>query len=308
MRFFFCLILFSCVFVAYSSTAAANKNYILCTSRCSPITLSFSQASLLPVECREHTDENPIQDYALACSVEYRVDYTAQQVYLNFRFLNDTEAAEDQQPNEFLSQTIEIDLSGQVTQADMTTRRYGCNSKNDCARDFYLNTIEHLVKNGQAVVDDVKRKLYNQSLLMDERSRRRCTDSSKTGNKTSTLCRTGLCYASFTQNESNSSQQNKVQMCHYHQRPTLTSKIEHELNKGAYHHRESLEYHCNKNVCNRNDMVEIVRGLLTEYTHWNLKAHAMNDMQTKNFKSPSNKETMASSCLVIFLVMTQILI
>ena len=308
MRFFFCLILFSCVFVEYSSTAA-SKNYILCTSRCSPITVSFSQASLLPVECREHTDENPIQDYALACSVEYRVDYTAQQVYLNFRSMNDTEAtAEEQQPSEFLSQTIDIGLSRQVNQADVTTRRYGCNSKNDCARDFYLNTIEHLVRNGQAVVDDIKRKLYNESLLMDERSRRRCTDSSKTGNKTSTLCRTGLCYASLTQNEANNNLQNKVQKCQYYERPTLVSKIEHELNKGAYNYRESLEYRCNKNVCNRNDMIEIIRSILTEYTHWNLKEHAMNEVQTKNIKSLSMKEAVASSCLVIFLVMTQILI
>jgi hypothetical protein len=303
MRFVSCLISFAFIWLEFSLTSGNNQ--ILCTSRCSPIILSFSQALTLPDDCQEDNDVTEIFDQASVCAVDYRINYAAQQIHLHFHVVNDTDKFDVHTFNQHLHQTVSLGLVNQYNHTDETSRKFLCNTRNDCAREFYMNTIERLIYDGRMKLDQIKSKLHNISLLMDESSRRRCTDSDKTGNKTTVLCRTGLCYARSFHDDANDEHDNKKQKCHLGDRPTLLSDIEYHLASSKLNRKELLEFRCNKNVCNRNDMIDIIQGIINEYTHWNATEHDLDDIETKQMSSLSTRSYLSMSMFAVFLLLIQ---
>jgi hypothetical protein len=307
MRFFFCLILLSCIFLAYSSTIN-DTDLILCTtSRCSQIIISFSQPLSFPPDCQENNNANNIHDYVLACSIEYRIDYDREQITIDFQAVNDTHSLQDKKPAEFLNQTITLGFNQEVSQASTTIRNYSCNTNDDCARKFYLNTIKELITNGQAGLKEIKKKLYERSLIIGPDARRRCTDSNKTGNKTSVLCQYGYCFAArYIHNEFNKQQENKTQKCDTQElRPYLISNIVHHNSESTESQRVSLEFRGNKNACNRNDRIDIINDILNRYTGW--KSIKQENLMIHEKKiNLSIKQTIASYVLVLFSLLIQL--
>lgn len=305
MRVAFSLLIFCFVCVEYSFSTENQNNYILCSSRCSPFTVSFADALTLPSDCQEtESDNSGVSDGALICYVQYTVNYQTQQIQIEFQALNDTDKFQVHPLNHFFLQKLSISLTHQ---ADETTREYFCNTKNDCARDFYLQTIDHLIHAGQQKIELIKTKLYNATLLMDSRSRRRCIDSVKVGNKSSVLCRTGLCYALYRQPESSEKNESKVQNCHHNDRPVLLSELEYHVSAENSHAKELLEYRCNKNICNRNDMIHIIKGIVHEYTHWKLTSDDLNRAQTKQASSSTRPSYLSGAFLVQIYIFIQLL-
>ena len=142
---------------------------------------------------------------------------------------------------------------------------------------------------------------------MDQRSRRQCTDSDRTGNKTSVRCHTGLCYARYNQSESSDENVSKVQKCQTGHSPVLLSELEFYVSPESSHEKELLEYRCNKNVCNRNGMIEIIKGLVHEYTHWNLTKVDLNQAQTKQASSSTRLSNLSAAFLVLIYIFVQLL-
>ena len=305
MRVAFSLIIFCFVCVEYSFSTENQNNYILCSSRCSSLTVSFADPLTLPSDCQETEGDNTgVSDGASICYVRYNVNYQTQQIQIEFQALNDTDKFQVQPLTHFFLQKLSISLTHP---ADETTREYFCNTKNDCARDFYLTTIEHLIRDGQQKIDLIKTKLYNSTLLMDDRSRRRCIDSTKVGNKISTLCRVGLCYAHYRPPESSEKNESKVQSCLHNAQPTLLSELEYHVSPEGSHAKELLEYHCNKNICNRNDMIQIIKGIVHEYTHWKLTQDDLNRAQTKQASSSTRPSYLSGAFLVQIYILIQLL-
>lgn len=270
MRFTF-LVLIS---LLNSSLIIAN-NYRLCTLECSGIDLAFADALTLPAECQEN-ENNPEENSevsAAVCLVEYQINYRYERIRISFGRSNDTDKYHSHGNHQQLEQTISFSLQPEFEDHDSTTRRYSCNNKNDCAKDFYLNTIGPLLADGKNKITLIKNKLYNRSLLMGSQSKRRCIDSDKTGAKPSVLCRTGLCQALFVRHHHRHEHQhhqneNKTQKCDEYGSAYLRSENEYHLTDATAHiQKEFLEYRCNKNICNRNDMIEITHGLLSEFSH-----------------------------------------
>jgi hypothetical protein len=260
MRFFTYLILLSSIFVKYSSS-----NYIQCTSDCSQITISFAEPLKIPTECKEDNNTTNIYDYASVCIINYRIDYDSKQIYVNFKASNDTNALEKHNQSQILVQTIWLGLNQESTQPNLTQRKYECNTKKDCARQFYLDTIERLITNGKAQLDEIHSNLYNQSSPISKSTRRRCIDSSRTGNKTAVRCGTGLCYAYYVNDQSS-----KKQSCNYDITPILFSEMIYYLPDFEMNKKELIEYKCNTNLCNKKLMIEKIQKILNEYTNWNM--------------------------------------
>jgi len=200
-------------------------------------------------------------------------------------------------------------LNEKVKQRDEIIRKYDCNTKkNDCAKEFYLNTIDYLVNGGKLQLDLIKTKLHNESLLMGEKSKRRCTDSAKTGNITSKRCGYGLCYVQHTIYELNEQQNSKRQICDLENKPpTLFSEIEYHLPKSPQNDKELLEYRCNKNVCNRGDIVKKIQDIIDEYTKWKVIPQENKSINEKS-GNLSIKQTISSYILVLFLIFIQLFI
>jgi hypothetical protein len=296
----------SCIFAEYSSTVN-DTNYILCTSRCSEIVISFSNPSTLPQECQGNNDITPIHDYASVCGIDYRINYDNQEIYINFQASNHTGSLEDQTSSEFLVQTISLSLNTYSRQPNQVTRKYACNINNDCARNFYLNTINYLVNDGQSKLDFIKKKLHNESLLVGPESRRRCIDSNKKIDRPSRKCGSGFCYARLENFELNEQQNSKIQSCENYQEASLLSEIEHHIPKSTQKEREFLEYRCNKNVCNRNDIITIIQDAINQYTQWN-PIQPENKQINEKAGNLSVKQAMFSYILVLFLTLIQLFI
>jgi len=227
------------------------------------ITVSFSQPLAFPPECQDNNN----YDYALVCGIEYRIDYDTRQIFIDFQATNDTSSLEDQKPSEYLIQIMWLGLSQNTTEQNVITRKYGCNTKNDCAKDHYFNSINFFVNEGQSQIDLIKSKLQNDALIVGEKSRRRCIDSNKQGDKPSVKCKTGLCYAYLEDYDLNEQQSRKIQHCDPENRPFLFRETERHTPKSQYREKEILKYRCNKNVCNRNDFIQRTRNLLNDYTN-----------------------------------------
>ncbi len=303
MQFLFYLILLSCIFVEYS-LAINDTDLIQCTSRCSQITVSFAQPLVFPSQCQENN-----YDYALACGIEYKIDYDKQEITIDFQATNDTGSLEDQKPSEFLVQTIYLGLSKTITtEPTVITRKYGCNTNKDCAKQSYLNTINYFVTEGLSNLDVIRNKLQNDSLLVGEESKRRCVDSSKIGSKQSIKCPTGLCYAHLEYYNLNEEQYFKQQRCDQENRPFLFSEIERHIPPSIQKEREFLKYRGNKNVCNRNDIIDKIKHLIAEYTNGTLSIQGDNKSISGKNGGLTIQQTISSSILVLFLFLIQLFI
>ena len=171
MQFFIYYILFQCLIMKISST-----NYIRCTSKCPQINVSFLAPLKLPFHCQANTNLNNgnIYEYGLICVIDYRVDYDAKYVYLKFKASNYSKSFQQPNQSEFLLQSIWLGLNKESYQPNITHRTYGCNTNDDCARDFYFNTIEYLITNGQIQLEEIKSKLYRENIPPNKLKYRRC--------------------------------------------------------------------------------------------------------------------------------------
>ena len=275
MQFFVDLLFFLCLFIQYSFS-----NHTLCTSQISQITVPFLQPLVIPLENTPH-------DSALLCIIEYRIDYDAKLIYINFKASNDTKLLPVEYHSEFLIQSIWLAFNGETQQPNITHRKYGCNTQTDCGRAFYLNTIERLITNGQEKLDEIKSNLYNQSI-----TKRRCRDSTLRGNQSIVRCGYGLCYAySIDKKQSCTSSDNS---------PTFFSEIEYHRPKSSGNERESIEYKCNTDFCNGNRMMKIIKDLLIDYTSWENNLNSPTEGNLIEEKSSNNARTLSTTCLLIF--------
>ncbi|UJR28862.1 hypothetical protein I4U23_010085 [Adineta vaga] len=310
VRFFFHLILLSCIFVQYSSTMN-DTNYILCTSRCSQVNVYFNDLLNLPPYCREESS----YDYALSCGVTYDIHFDRQYVSIDFIASNDTNDLDKQSLKEILTQTTELKFETYTGYDSYAiTRKFTCNTNKDCARDFYENTISKLVHDGKVTLHTIKDKLYNSTALIGPGSRRRCTDSNKKGNKTSVKCGHGLCYTRLETYEFDSGKNTKKQKCQESEGSYLRSEIERHSRKST-RGKEILEYVCNKNVCNRNDLIPKIQQLINDYIQWNPVQEEAKETPSssrtvaeKTGKNFSIKQTIFSPILVSFVILLQFFI
>ena len=273
-QFFIDLIVILFLFVDYSSS-----NYIQCTSHCSQITISFQQPLSFPTDCQENTN---ISESALICQIDYRIDYDAKQIYINFKASNDTNLFNDSQQSESLLQTIWLGFTQEFNQPNITHRSYRCNTKSDCARLFYLNTIEYLITDGQLKLNEISLKLYNQT-----KSLRRCTNNFKSMNRSITRCTKGLCYAHSY---------DKKRYCTPDITPMFFSEIEYQIPKSLGNQRELVEYKCNKDLCNGNGMIKKIQKILLDYTNWENTHHQLTQ------KSSTIQQTISYSLFLFSLI------
>jgi len=171
---------------------------------------------------------------------------------------------------------------------------------------FYLNTINYLVNDGIQHLESIKTKLQNDSFITGDKSRRSCSNSSITGNKTHTKCPHGLCYARNEIFQLNEQRNSKNQTC-LHGSPTLFSEIEHHSPESIEKEKELLEYKCNKNVCNRNELITKIQNIINELTQWNLKKKEEKPIDVQP-RSLSIKQTISSYILVLVLIFIQLFI
>jgi hypothetical protein len=289
------------------SLAINDTNYIQCTSSCSQINLAFSQPTAFPTDCQENNNIKNIYDYALACGIKYHINYDTQQISIHFQAINHTGNLEDGTPSESLVQTIWLSLSQKTVQRNEIIRTYNCSTNNDCARKFYLNSIDYLVTEGTSKLQLIRTRLHNDSLLMGEESRRRCIVTGKLGKIPSDKCKNGLCYLDLKKFELNEQPEMKIQTCDPENEPYLFSEIEHHTPKSTQNEREFLEYKCNKNVCNRDSYIESIKNLINGYTNGTSK-NQNNKSITEKKGNSSIKQTISSYILVLFLILIQLFI
>ncbi|CAF3006651.1 unnamed protein product [Rotaria socialis] len=248
------VILFLYLFVQSSSTT-----YLLCTSKCPQITVSFFQPLNIPEEC-QHNNTTDIYEHGLVCVIDYRIDYDAKHIYINFKTSNDVYKFQEYNQLEYLTQTIWLGFNEASGQPNITHRTYACSTRNDCARQFYYNTIEHLIRYGELQLDQIKSTLYRQTLSVKRNASRRCKNSNTTGDRSTIRCRDGLCYANNA---------NEKTYCAYDHSPTFFSEFEYYIPRLTTNEIESIEYKCNRHLCNSNKMINTIKDILRNYTNWN---------------------------------------
>jgi len=306
MRLFFFLILLSCIFVEQSLTTN-DTNYIRCTSsRCSQIVASFSQPTTFTPQCPDYKDDADNYEDALTCTIKYRINYDSQQVYIDFEAKKDIDDSEEQKSSEVLHQTLWYRFKEGIDTPNELQRTYSCNTKDDCARDFYLKNINDLVTNGLSQLEAIKVKLYNDSLLIGEQARRRCVDSNKHKNTPAVLCREGFCYLRLVSSESGEEQTTKSQSCTHNLKPFLYIESTHYLPK-SNKDKVTMEYICNKNVCNRDDLISKIETLTKEYTNWDPVITESKIIEEKA-RSSATEQTIISYTLVSFITFLQLFI
>lgn len=246
MQFF--ILFFTSIFIKYSVS-----NYIQCTPTYPQITISFQQPLTIPID-----NQDSISNYvsALVCVIEYRIDYDTKQIYVNFKATNDTNRLKENH-SEFLSQALWLSFNKESQQPNIAHRKYECNTKDDCARSFYLNTIEHLITVGISKLDEIHMILYSPS----NPKPRRCRDNSKPKNQSLVRCGKGLCYAHTI---------DQKQYCAKDNTPILFSEFQYYLPKLITNERELIEYKCNINLCNKNATIDQIKNILIDYTNWNI--------------------------------------
>lgn len=287
----------SFIWVEYSLTSGVN--YILCTSHCPPITRTFNESTLLEDVCHGE-DQNNLAS-SLACVVEYRIDYTNERIRIDFQGINETELFDAQQQNQYFEQTLSMVLSNDEHDGTELKRKFYCTMKEDCARSFYLNSIGQLIGNeNPGKLKSIKNKLYNHSVLMNEHSRRRCIDNSGPRKNASVSCPMGPCFVSKTTVNTVENSLETTQKCHSERGSYLNSEIKYHISSSSSQKKELLEYRCNKNVCNREDMIRKVTQIIDEFTHWESSKQAMPIVHVKQAASVSFKSMVASSVLVFF--------
>jgi hypothetical protein len=137
-------------------------------------------------------------------------------------------------------------------------------------------------------------KLYDSS----NPTRRRCVDSNKKGNRSTTGCTNGLCYAFNIDGKHH---------CTLDNTPTLFSEIEYHLPVSIINGRELIEYKCNKHLCNSKKMITIIKNLLLNYTNWNNIIPTKIEDNPIEEKSSTIQQTV-SYCLIIFFLINLLFI
>ncbi|CAF3835875.1 unnamed protein product [Rotaria sordida] len=281
IRFVVCVILFLYLFIQNSSAT-----YLRCTSKCTQITVPFLEPLKISNECQDNNSLINIYDYSTSCIVDYRIDYDAKNICINFKASNDTHIYDGYNQSEFLVQTIWLGFNQDSEQPNITHRKYGCSTENDCARQFYFNTIKHLITNGQLQIDKIKSKLYRQSLLPKNIALRRCEINNTTYNRSTIRCQDGLCYVN---------NMNEKQYCTSDKTPTFFSEFRSYLPKSTAKEIELIEYKCNKHLCNNNETIEIIKKLLRDYTNWNNINNKQNQIEEKSSSTIYQIEEKSSS-------------
>ncbi|CAF0902302.1 unnamed protein product [Rotaria sordida] len=264
IRFVVCVILFLYLFIQNSSAT-----YLRCTSKCTQITVPFLEPLKISNECQDNNNLIDIYDYSTSSS-------------------NDTHIYDGYNQSEFLVQTIWLGFNQDSEQPNITDRKYGCSTENDCARQFYFNTIKHLITNGQLQIDKIKSKLYRQSLLPKNIALRRCEINNTTYNRSTIRCQDGLCYVN---------NMNEKQYCTSDKTPTFFSEFRSYLPKSTAKEIELIEYKCNKHLCNNNETIEIIKKLLRDYTNWNNINNKQNQIEEKSSSTTYQIEEKSSSTI-----------
>ncbi|CAF1682280.1 unnamed protein product, partial [Adineta ricciae] len=223
MLFFIQLIIFSCLFIK-----SISCDYIFCTSSCPQITVPFYEPTRLPRRCG---DQKNTYHLALNCIIDYRIDYDAQNVYINFKATNDTLNFRDYNQSEFLTQSIWLGFNKESDQPNITNRQYGCNTRNDCARSYYLETIQRLIVGGKQLIDQIHEKLYRTRPFSSKDASQFCRDNTQKSNLTWTRCERGLCYAQNI---------NRKQFCAKDNAPTLFSDMIYYFPRAPTEEREYI--------------------------------------------------------------------
>jgi hypothetical protein len=265
MHFFTSAILFFSLPLLHECSPSA---YIRCSSRCPQVDITFVDPLTIPDYCQETNNLTDIYEQALVCIVDYRIDYDAQRVYINFKATNDSKDLQEPNQSQYLIQTIWLGFNRESNQPNITDRSYRCAGDDDCARTFYLNTIEQLIDDGKVQLNKIHRKLYNHSLSIDAFSSRRCIDSKIKTNRSAIRCPHGLCYADSTQHEPRDTHDSKIQECKKDHTPTFFSEMTSHLTPLETIERELIQYKCNKHLCNRNEVIHAVRRILHDYSGW----------------------------------------
>ena len=305
MQCFTSLLFFSFFFFFFGLLVHGNLNdYHQCSSNCPQQTILFSQPLIIPNECQEN-NLTDIFHPALICLIDYRIDYDAQHIYIHFKATNDTTIFEGMNYTEYLIQTLWLGFSFDSNQPNITHRQYGCTTADDCARDFYLKTIKHLINKAPIQLAKMHRKLYNQSSLTS--TNRRCIDSRRRGNRTAISCHDGLCYAHQTHQIFNDKHQySREQQCRRESTPTFFSETQHYLPELIPYARESIEYTCNKHLCNRKETIEVIRKILNDYTRWNLPDQDELPLQIKSSNGDRRRYSFELFLITMIIVFRQL--
>lgn len=246
----------------------SDADYIRCSSKCSQLTIPFDRLETLQIECHDNKNNSDIYESALVCLVDYRIDYDAKNVYVQFKSTNDTKDYQMTVHSEYLVQAIWLGFNHGSSQPNITHRQYGCKTEDDCARKFYSKSIDWLISDGRSFLEKIHRKMFD----VEKRATRfRCIDKARQTNRTARLCRTKLCYAELADQSSADLSHRMKQRCDNERSPTFFSEIEYyspDLNRTG---REFLEYRCNRDLCNRIEAIKVVEKLVHLYTRWNFE-------------------------------------
>ena len=264
---FFTSVIFSLTLLLKCSSSA----YIRCSSRCSQVVVTFADPRTIPDYCQETNNLTDIYEQALVCIIDYRIDYDAQRVYIDFKATNETTHMDGLNQSQYLTQTIWLGFNEESNQPNITQRHYRCAVADDCGRTFYLNTIEPLIDDGKVYLEEIHRKLYNHSLSIAGFSSRRCIDNKRKTNRTAVRCPNGLCSVDSLKEESRDVHASKLQGCISDNTPTFFSEMISFLPhlEGTIE-RELIQYKCNRHLCNRNEVINAVRRILHHYSGWSL--------------------------------------
>ena len=267
------------IFLLHSTTS----KYIRCTSDCSQLTIPFHDPLTIPIECQDNNNTTDIFDQALICIIDYRIDYDAKNIYVTFKASNDTKLIHVHHDSQYLLQTVWLGFNHGFNQPNITQRQYGCNTGADCAREFYLKSIDWLINEGKVHLEKIHKKMYNDSSTSDS-SHLRCIDSKLRTNRTAVRCRQGLCYAHYVHHQSDQRETANRQSCDRDTMPTFFSEVEYYSPDVNNHRREVIEYKCNRELCNRNEVIKVIHKILDYYTRWNVEEN-FHDSSIKSAKS-----------------------
>ncbi len=129
----------------YSISNLSLVTCLLCTN-CVDITLSFNNAVELPARCNGRLFE------AVACQAIFRTNYLTKEVHMNLTGGNDPKR------NYELDLLVQNKFDEPKTINANTT--YICKTSNDCAKLFYLSTIQTLIRN-EPILHELQGELFD---------------------------------------------------------------------------------------------------------------------------------------------------
>ena len=274
-----CLLVFVFLFLLLSTHA--DEQFYRCSADCPQQTVNFTRPLVIPADCSANIS-------ASICLIDYRIDYDAEQIYLQFKATNDTSMFEEKNFTASLVQSLWLGLTFESNQPNITHRQYACRTGDECAREFYLKTIERLIRGAPKLLEKIQRKLSQRP--SNSTFKRRCIDSRRRGNRTAILCPHGLCSVQHTTANA------REQQCRRDAAPIFFSESQHFLPAVIPSERQAIEYTCNKHLCNRNETIEAIGKLLQQYTRWD---RSDDDDDGQQVKKTSNAPRTAISFLLL---------